>query len=718
MPNRSDDDELPKTSLTRAFLVVHRSGRWTDLLRLSPDQTAVMGRSSSNQIVIRSHQASRQHAELRWDEGHWWVKDLGSRNGTQVNGLPITRATQLRDGDRIVVAGCEMTFVARLSDALACSRNTAPATPRSLAGQTDDQITLENLSEQITHQSHVSRFIEFAAQSEPRLADDLAAGPDPWPQLFSLAYRLATQDTQADAAQELIQWLLTAVQASGGGLFMQTASRSGESTSDQKTYSLIHFQTIDHRAYRPPVQPVVHQAIASGKAIIARNVFDDTDFYEADQRDAAPVSALLVAPIHSSRSKAGPAECVGYIHLYSSMSQVDFTAQQLELVIAASRLYAVSIDNLRTKQRLTQSLKQSRRQVEQLREQLAESTQLVGSSAAIQSVKALIARVATTDSTVLIRGESGVGKELVATAIHQASRRRDSSLVCLNCAAISRSLLESELFGHEKGAFTGATELKRGKFESAAGGTLMLDEIGEMDFDLQAKLLRVMEGHAFERVGGHEAIRADVRLIAATNRDLQSEVAKGRFRSDLYYRLNVIEIVVPPLRERISDILLIANYYLNWFSEKTGRRVDGFTAAACERLQQHRWPGNIRELKNTIERAVVLGSDRMIDADELALLPATDSFSSDAEAHSTTPHASKIEPSPLATELVPESHNVLTLDELERQHLITVLRRLDGNKSRAAVTLGIERSTLDRKMKRFGIQSADYRDSVSNKSSN
>ena len=724
----SHDDELPENSLTRAFLVVHRSGRWTDLLRLSPDQVAVMGRSSSNQIVIRSGQASRQHAELRWDQGHWWVRDLGSRNGTLVNGQPIRSAVQLRDSDRIEAAGCEMTFVVKLSDALASSRSTVPVVPGAIAGQTDDQLTIEHFAEQITYQSHVSRFLEFADLPEGQADgksvsqapyDDENATQDAWPQLFALAYRLATHESQTQAAEELIQSLLSTVGGTGGGIYLQAASKQAEGVNDQKSYSLIHFQTIDNRSYRPPVQPLVMQAMSSGQAIIARNVSDDVDFQIADSQGDRSVTTLLVAPIMSQRSKAVGLECVGYIHLYHADSAADFSAQQLDFVIAASRLFAVSIDNLRTRQRLSHSLKQSRKQVEQLREQLSVATHIVGDSPAIAAVKALIARVAGSDSTVLIRGESGVGKELVATAIHHASRRRDGAMICLNCAAISRSLLESELFGHEKGAFTGATDLKRGKFESASGGTLMLDEIGEMDFDLQAKLLRVLEGHPFERVGGHESIRVNVRLIAATNRDLQAEVAQGRFRSDLFYRLNVVEIVVPPLRERLTDIVPIAHYYLSMFSDKIGRRVDGFTAAACQRLMEHAWPGNIRELKNTIERAVVLGTDRMIDADELSLLPA----SSTATRASDNVAANQVASMPVIKDQVvvltkaTPAKAPLTLDEVERQYLIEVLRQLDGNKSRAAVALGIERSTLDRKMKRFDIQPSDYRDMVSNKSS-
>src|SRR5690606_29920631 len=238
--------------------------------------------------------------------------------------------------------------------------------------------------------------------------------------------------------------------------------------------------------------------------------------------------------------------------------------------------------------------------VDFLRQRLDESVRIIWSSPAIRQLQELIRRVASSDATVLIRGESGVGKELVAGAIHHASPRHDGPLICLNCAALSPTLLESELFGHEKGAFTGATEQKKGKFEAADGGTLMLDEIGEMDVSLQAKLLRVLEGHRFERLGGHIPLRVDVRLIAATNRDLAAEVAAGRFRGDLFYRLNVVEIVVPPLRERGEDMLKLAEHFVGYFAEKTARGVDGLTPAARAALVAHRWPGNVRELKNVI----------------------------------------------------------------------------------------------------------------------
>jgi Nif-specific regulatory protein len=240
--------------------------------------------------------------------------------------------------------------------------------------------------------------------------------------------------------------------------------------------------------------------------------------------------------------------------------------------------------------------------------------------------------------------------------------------------------LESELFGHEKGAFTGATERKRGKFELADQGTLMLDEIGEMDAEIQAKFLRVLEGHPFERVGGHDAIRVNVRVVAATNRDLQQMVREGKFRQDLYYRLHVVEILVPPLRQRGNDCLLLAQHFLDQLNREMGRKIEVFSEAAKQRLLAYSWPGNIRELKNVIERAVVLNTKNRIEESDLALSPAMEAG-----------------PAPA----IPEWPAEMTLAELEQQHIERVLRFTDGNKSRAASILGIERSTLDRKLKRF-----------------
>ena len=318
-----------------------------------------------------------------------------------------------------------------------------------------------------------------------------------------------------------------------------------------------------------------------------------------------------------------------------------------------------------------------------LKDQLRVESELVGDSEALRAIVSQVARVAETKATVLIRGESGSGKELVARALHQSSPRRDGPFVCINCAALTETLLESELFGHEKGAFTGATERMIGKFEAADQGTIFLDEIGEMTSSTQAKFLRVLEGHPFERVGGNVPIKADVRVVAATNRTLEEAVRAGTFRRDLFFRLQVVQLDVPPLRDRASDISILADHFLKRFARETGRKMRAFTPAALEKLQGYAWPGNVRELKNVIERAVALGSGPTLDAADIWLseIDVGGSF------HGAVAHAYK-----------PEA-----LEEVEKRHILETLKHTDWNKSQAAAILGIERSTLDRKIKAYGL---------------
>ena len=306
---------------------------------------------------------------------------------------------------------------------------------------------------------------------------------------------------------------------------------------------------------------------------------------------------------------------------------------------------------------------------------------LIGRSRPMEELRTAIQRVAKSTSTVLIRGESGVGKELVAAAIHAQSPRASHSFVGLNCASISESLLESELFGHEKGAFTGAHSRKVGKFELANHGTLFLDEVGEMSPQVQASLLRVLDGHPFERVGGGTPIQSDVRIIAATNRNLEEAVRSGRFRQDLYFRLHVAEIVVPPLRDRREDISLLANAFLQKF-----RRTDEpreLSAGAIERLMAYDWPGNVRELENTIERVLLFGNEEVIDESDLRLSGAR-LVENEAEG--------------------PVRFGRMSLETVELSHILSVLESVGWNKTKASQILGIERSTLDRKLKKHDIR--------------
>ncbi len=313
------------------------------------------------------------------------------------------------------------------------------------------------------------------------------------------------------------------------------------------------------------------------------------------------------------------------------------------------------------------------------------SQALLGESDAMAVLREQIRRIAPTDATVLVRGESGVGKELVARSLHEHSGRRTAPFFCLNCAALSESLLESELFGHEKGSFTGAGERKQGKFELAHTGTLFLDEVGELSPAIQAKFLRVLEGHPFHRIGGSTPITADVRLIAATNQDLEAAVKAGQFRSDLYFRLHVVQIHVPALRERRSDIPLLARYFVQQAAQQSLRPIEGLTQAALDRLTGYPWPGNVRELKNTIQRSVILCPGDVLDAPDL--------------------HFSQLEEGSTAALLAADADTGQhSLKEVELKHILAVLERTQWNKSRAAEILGIERSTLDRKLKRNNVQ--------------
>jgi len=308
----------------------------------------------------------------------------------------------------------------------------------------------------------------------------------------------------------------------------------------------------------------------------------------------------------------------------------------------------------------------------------------IGVSDAIKDVYRKILLVCQTPhATVLIQGESGTGKELVAKAIYEYSRHPDGKFIDVNCAALSETLLEAELFGHEKGAFTGAMQMRKGLFEAADGGAIFLDEIGEMPLRLQSKLLRVLEEKAFKRVGGVENIRVNFRTIASTNRNLQEMVGKGEFRADLFYRLNVFAIHIPPLRERPEDIPALSSFFLREFSRSCNKHFSGISEEALERLAQYDWPGNVREVRNVIERAVILGSGSSIQPEEVAV-----------NVGRSVRHAA----------LAPAQAGVQTLEDMERQAILTVLQDNNWHKARTAEVLGINRTTLWHKIKRYGLR--------------
>ena len=307
-----------------------------------------------------------------------------------------------------------------------------------------------------------------------------------------------------------------------------------------------------------------------------------------------------------------------------------------------------------------------------------------GRSSLMQDILEMVKKVAQTHATVLIQGESGTGKEVVAHAIVQHSPRAQKPFVKVNCAAVPETLLESEFFGHEKGAFTGAVQKREGRFETANGGTLLLDEIAEIPLSLQVKLLRVLQEHEFERVGGNKTVRVDVRLIASTNRDLQEAVRQGQFREDLFYRLNVIPINLPPLRLRGGDLDDLVEYFVAHFGRKHGKTIKGVTPRAMERLKAYRWPGNVRELQNTLERAVIMaGQDGLVEVPEFTL-PENDGFN-----------------------VLNVADKLPTVDEMERKLIGCMLLQTQQNKTRAAQKLGISLRTLRNKLRAYRSEGLD-----------
>jgi len=310
---------------------------------------------------------------------------------------------------------------------------------------------------------------------------------------------------------------------------------------------------------------------------------------------------------------------------------------------------------------------------------------IIGRSPAMANLLETVAHVAPSEATAMITGESGTGKELIAGAIHFNSPRKNGPFVKINCAAITETLLESELFGHEKGSFTGADRRKEGRFYQANGGSLFLDEVSEMPLTMQVKLLRVLQERELTRVGGEKVIKVDVRVIAATNKNLANLITDGLFREDLYYRLNVVSLEIPPLRERRDDIPLLAQHFLEMFAAKNRKEIKGFTPRAMDQLIRYDWPGNVRELMNAVERGVVLARAEYLDNEDLAII------------QSPSQHPAEILP------VIDDKDNNTTLEQVEKDTILRTLENTSGNKSEAARSLGITRKTLHKKLKKYGV---------------
>jgi transcriptional regulator with GAF, ATPase, and Fis domain len=663
-----------------AYLVIREGNKWSDVFRLTPGRTVTLGRASTNQIVIKDDRCSRYHAEIFLAQGRWTIRDLESRNGTNVGGKSIRGDHPLSPGDLIRVANCQLVFVHDLSSAFEDS-----GSKFAMADLNEDTVTEPLVSEttdseefelheptRITHRRGQTKFLsaEKGTTATPRLGEAAA-------QLCRLAFQLANQGDVKKVAEVALEGLFEGTRASAGAVLLGPRDADDELTISE--LKVLASRSLAPAKYHHVSSFLAGTVMREGEAVLARNVSDDSQLGTRDSKGEIESTSVICAPVRQDQ------RVVGLVHLYSTTAEHMLDPEDLEFTLAVADNVALALKNLVRQQKLAENLSQTQNEIVQLRQRLGAESEIIGGSSLMVKLQQAIVQAAPSRATVLIRGESGVGKELVARAIHFSSPRAKGPFVCLNCAALSETLLESELFGHEKGAFTGATERKIGKFEAADRGTLMMDEIGEMSPSIQAKFLRALEGHPFERVGGNQAIRVDVRVIAATNRELEKDVAEGKFRRDLYFRLHVVEILVPPLRKRAEDVVLLAAHFLDRFNEETGKRIRGFTPAAIQLMQKYRWPGNVRELKNVIERAVVLARNDRLDADDLML--------------------SNLAPASESGELVApvELFEPMTLADMEKRHILATLQAEGWNKSRTAAILGIERSTLDRKIRRYQL---------------
>jgi transcriptional regulator with GAF, ATPase, and Fis domain len=618
-----------------------------------PMRGGVVGRGDGSLVQLTDPTVSRQHALIELRDGVLcWVDDSGKPRAL-INGKP-TMLHPLASGDEVVIGATKLVYLP--VDGVAVTKASS-------------HVTMEVGSRQLLALTGVDlgdhrarRHLAALAQLGDRLRAESAAGRD------------AVARAACDAA-------LTALGAHRA--FVLSVSQ----------------------AARGRVTPVA-AAIANGEATQLQAPADLVDKVVRDKQVVTAETggrALIAAPVHG-----GGDDVIGTLWIDRKgppWDQIDaLAAGCLAHLTGAAWVGADARDQL---------VRRADALEEQLNGPLADAD-FVGRSAAALRVVAFVTRVGPSDATVLLGGESGSGKEMVARAIHRASRRAKGPCVAVNCAALTESLIESELFGHEKGAFTGATEKKAGRFEMADRGTLFLDEVGELPLGLQTKFLRVLEERRFERVGGQKAIEVDVRVVAATNRDLAEMVKRGTFREDLFYRLSVIHVEVPPLRERLDDVPLLADFFLARFRGQAARRISGFAPDALAAMTRYAWPGNVRELRNAVERAIVLGDREQIIAQDLPpqvlaagvaprtrTSPPTPPLGSNSVALPVT--IIEPVPPPLPAVQAAKAPPPRSLRDLEKQGILAALAATGGNKAQAAVILEIDRSTLYKKLKDYDI---------------
>jgi two-component system, NtrC family, response regulator HydG len=613
------------------------SGRLKGNVFTFEDLPVVIGRETSATLCVADASVSRRHSQIEREAEHFVIEDLESLNGTFVNDVPVKRR-KLQHGDRVRIGDSQFIFLTHEADMNSSSE------VRFEEGQV---ITGSTLQFRFNDALYV-------------MARDLSA-------LMKISTTINAIRGLEKLQKTLLDLLFEVVPAERGVVLLTDHGAEGEEPVFGSVFGLDRERGQD--ASIKVSSKVTRWVLEHRESILITNQAEADNFGSSDSLVAdQPASVMCVPLIMLDRS-------LGVIYLDTTELDTPFDQDHLQLVSAISAITAVAIENARHFEWLVS-------ENQRLIADFNIEHNLVGESPPIREVLQFISKVAPTDSTVLLSGESGTGKELAARAIHLNSKRADKTFMAVNCAALAESLLESELFGHEKGSFTGALTQKKGRLEIADGGTVFLDEIGELSPALQVKLLRVLQEREFERVGGTRPVKVDIRLITATNKNLEESIANGSFRQDLYYRLNVVNLEMPPLRERPEDIPLLANYFAAKYAERCNRRIIGIAAEAQARLASYYWPGNVRELENAIERAVVLGAtDRILLED----LP-----------------ESILESEPPATAPGTKYHEAVA--DTKRQIILSAMHQAKGSYTEAAKLLGVHPNYLHRLVRNLNLK--------------
>jgi transcriptional regulator with GAF, ATPase, and Fis domain len=604
-----------------------------------------IGREPSNQISLLDPLVSRRHCVVRRDGPDVRLEDLDSRNSTFVNGVPVK--------ERVLVHGDQV----RVGNSIFVFHGSDDETTHTSSLRVDDSATPGGPTVILRKENAVYlQASQAGLPSSARTVRDLNV-------LLNFSRTLSSVRDVASLQQKVLDAVFEVAPADRAAVLLV------EEGSEEFSSILGRYRNAGPEQPIQASQTILSEVMRENVAVLSNDVIEDETYRTADSLASPNVRSVLAAPMEAQ------GKLVGVIYMDASSAGVHFDAGLLQLVLALGNIAGLAMENARHLEWLGG---ENRR----LQQELSADHGMIGESQAMRGVLEFISKVAGRESTVLVWGESGTGKELVARAIHANSGRANKPFVAINCAAITETLLESELFGHEKGSFTGAVSQKKGKLEAADGGTVFLDEVGELAVPLQAKLLRVLQEREFERVGGTRSIKVDIRVIAATNRDLKEASRAGSFRQDLYYRLNVVSVRMPALRERKEDIPLLANFFALRFGEKVKRRVAGISAKARACLLRYEWPGNVRELENAIERAVVLGSTELILVEDL--------------------------PEALVEETTTEGEPVTALHEGLREAKKALIERAieqaGGNYTEAAGILGVHPNHLFRLIKTLNLK--------------